>query len=890
MNPTLARPHTPRSTAESWSTLRPLLLALGLRQAEPAFVLPGRRGPHALSYEWLSAQVRAVAGGLRARGVAPGERVGLFAPPGPAWVACGLGALRAGAVVTPLDPQLLGEELTGVLADADLRLLFTDRRRAANLEQVLARRRLLLDAPAEDPSSWRRLRRLGGARDLAEVGPDDPAALFYTSGTTGFPKGVPLTHRNLGSQLEVLAAARLIERSDRVLMPLPAHHVYPFVLGLLYPLSRGAALVFPRALTGPAIQAALGAGGVTAMVGVPRLYAALVAAIDARLEGAGLPGWPVRAAWRTSTALRRRGLRWGTPLLRAVRERIAPALRVLASGGAALDEELAWRLEGLGWTVVSGYGLTETSPLLTLDLPDRDRFGTAGLPVAGVELRISRRGEVQARGPNVFAGYRGRDEATRAAFTRDGWFRTGDLGQIEPSGALRLRGRASTMLVGQGGENVQPEAVEAAYEAHPAIREVGVLPHEGGLAALVVPAGEADEQTLRAALQERGRRLPSHQRVGAWELTRAPLPRTRLGKLRRHLLRARWEEARRGEGDGAGGGPLPEEELAPADRQLLEIPAARAAWELLAERYADRRLTPDTSPGLDLGLDSLDWLEVSATLAAQSGVELSEEALGRIETVRDLLEELASGGGAGEKLDLERALHAPLEVLSPRHQRWLRPLPRSLELLARLTLLIGRPAFRLLLPVRVRGRERLPAGQCVLAPNHQSLLDPFALSCALPRARLRRTAWGGWTGIAFKNPLLRWLSRLARVVPIDPGAGPATSLALGAAVLQRGDDLVWFPEGERSRDGRLLPFRPGLGHLLQAHPLPVVPVSIAGSGQALPRGSLRLRRRPITITFGAPLDPRELAERGKGESPPRRLVAALREEVARLQSAPGRPA
>ena len=872
-----------RAQREAWDTLRPLQVALGLRGARPALVQFARGAHTAVSYERLAEQARRVASGLRARGVRPGERVGLFAPTSPAWVACALGALRAGAVVTPLDPQLSGRELERVLKDADLRLLLTDGRRDEVLPRPAERlERLLLDAEPGQARSWSRLLEGAEQGQPQEVLPDDPAALFYTSGTTGAPKGVPLSQRNLGSQLEVLAGLDLIDERDRVLLPLPAHHVYPFVVGMLYPLSRGAALVFPRALTGPAVQEALRDGQVTAVVGVPRLYSALLEAIDERLAAAGLLGWPLRAGVRACTALRRAGIPAGGPLLRWLRRRVAPELRLLASGGAALDADVALRLEALGWRTVSGYGLTETSPLLTLDLPDRDRFGTAGVAVPGVELRVNREGEVQARGPNVFAGYRNLPLATRQAFTRDHWFRTGDLGQLDADGVLRLHGRASTRLVGQGGENVQPEPLEEAYVQHPALREVGVLEHEGQLVALVVPETGADEEALAGAMREGTRELRSHQRVSAWALTRRPLPRTRLGKLRRHLLQERWEEARSGQEQERAPGPVAVAEMAPADQQLLEVPAARATWELLAERFPRQALTPDTSPGLDLGIDSLGWLELSATLAQRAGVELSEEALARVETVRDLLEEVAGGGQGGQAIDLQLALHEPLEVLGPERARWLRPLPLPLEALARGALRVGRPLFRLVLPLQVRGAGELPRGQCVLAPNHQSLLDPFALACALPRERLRRVAWGGWTGMAFKNPLLRWLSRLARVVPVDPAAGPATSLALGAAVLQRGDDLVWFPEGERSRDGRLLAFRPGLGHLLLAHELPVVPVRIEGTHEALPRGSLRLRRRPLRITFGAPLDPAALAERGQGQTPVERLVAALRGEVARL--------
>jgi long-chain acyl-CoA synthetase len=187
------------------------------------------------------------------------------------------------------------------------------------------------------------------------------------------------------------------------------------------------------------------------------------------------------------------------------------------------------------------------------------------------------------------------------------------------------------------------------------------------------------------------------------------------------------------------------------------------------------------------------------------------------------------------------------------------------------------------LGLRTVGRERLPAAPWVLVANHVSFLDPPVLSAALGRRRLERARWGGWTGVAFANPLMRALSRLWRVLPIERRRGAGASLALAATALRRGECLVWFPEGERSRTGALLPFRPGIGLLLARFPRPVVPVHIRGTFEALPRGRARLSPRPVTVTFGAPLDPRDLA--GPEPDPDeaaRRIAEALRATVADL--------
>src|SRR6266404_1768620 len=277
-------------------------------------------------------------------------------------------------------------------------------------------RLVLLDATDGDERSWRHLlSKNAGA--LPKLGPEDHATLFYTSGTTGPPKGVPLTHRNLSVQIDAALATGLTSEDDHLLLPLPLHHVYPFVIGMLAPLTRGLTVVIPQSLTGPQIIRALHEGKVNVIIGVPRLYRALYSGIQTRLQSAGpVRGGIARQLLALSIALRRRfGVRAGKILLRPLHRQLGSQLRLLASGGAALDSELAMKLEGLGWQVAIGYGLTETSPLLTFNLPGQAPLDSVGKPIRGVELRINPKtfekeepvgeqegqGEVLARGTSV---------------------------------------------------------------------------------------------------------------------------------------------------------------------------------------------------------------------------------------------------------------------------------------------------------------------------------------------------------------------------------------------------------------------------------------------------------------------------------------------------------
>lgn len=868
---------------------------------QPAVIGLRKEGARETSFAELDRLAGRFAAGLRDKDIGPGERVAFLASGGAEWIIACLGVIRAGAVPVPLDVQFDDDALVHVLGDSEPRLLVAGTKQAARLEKLKGETPFelaLLDAEEDGEKRWDRFLADEPA-EPAGVEPSDDSVLFYTSGTTGPPKGVPLTHENLATQIDTLLGAGLVRDEDRLLLPLPLHHVYPFVVGTLTPLARGLPIILPYSLTGPQIVRALNEQAVTIVIGVPRLYRALYEGILERAESGGRLGRVFfRLAMRTSLFLRRRlGLRAGRGLFAPLHRQFGPHLRILACGGSPLDPELAWKLEALGWQVAVGYGLTETSPLLTINPPAEARIGTVGRAVEAVELRVEptekaveadghETGEILARGGSVFRGYRNLPDKTKEAFTEDGWFRTGDLGFIDDDGYVHIVGRAGTVIVTEGGEKVQPDEVEDLYAEHPDIREIGVLGEEGKILALIVPENaEADpeqsRETLARAVEAQASKLRSYQRLADFRLTREALPRTRLGKIQRHKLREHFEQAGSEKPEAAA--PISIDEMTSDDRALLDDPAAARTWEFLAEKYADRRLTPDASMRLDLGVDSLEWMNLTLALGRKAGIELEEEAIGRIETVRDLLEEAVEAAGAAEGPAGTSPLEDPEASLSEEQRRRLEgPGPVgafAAGVLYHLNRVVMRVAFRL----KVEGADRLPDGPVVITPNHASYLDPMVVAAALPLERVRSTHWGGWTGVMFANPLMRAVSRVAGVVPIDPQRGATSSLAFGAAVVDRDHNLVWFPEGRRTTDGNLNPFRPGIGLLLESRPsVRVVPTAIRGTWDALPPHRKFPRFRGIVIAFGEPLDIHGLLEDGKREEAHERIAAALRETVAAM--------
>ena len=884
-------------------TLQTLVQNLSAHGDRPAILAFHRHAVETWSFERLSNAVTILASGLIVKGLRAGEPVAIYSPNCPEWIIACLALLYAGAVPVPIDSQMAGEDLVHVIKDCEARRIITvrslvDRLTALGLDQ--GRTLLVLDADETDLQSWRQPTQQPIQAGFP-VRPEDPALLFYTSGVSGRPKGVPLSHINLLSNLQALLNVQVYRSDERLLLPLPLHHVYPFMIGLLAPCALGLPIVLPHSLTGPQIIRALREGCVTAIVGVPRLYSALYDTIEQRVRQKGrAAGWLFHGLLRLSVMLRRQGvIGLGLRLFAPLRHQLAPQLRTLVHGGAALPSDLAWRLAGLGWQVAGGFGLTETSPILTLTAPGSRVIDTAGKALPGVRLRVgdmdpeTGQGEIQAQGLNVFAGYRHLQNKTAEAFTQDGWFRTGDLGYVDGEGYVHLVGRASSRITLPGGEKIWPERVEEVLDAAPLIRESGVLLYGGRLVGVIVPlagliqAGDIERttQAIRADIDRMLVVLPSYCRLTDCILSFDPLPRTRLGKIQRHKLGSLFETGKRGSSQALGESkPIPIELMAPEDRQLLEDPVALRVWNWMAVRFAAVRLTPDTNMALELGLDSLAWMTMTLELRDRVGIDLPEDAIMRIATVRDLLREAVEAEqAAGEAIDPAVQLQKPEELLNAQQRRWLMKRGWCLRGLGAALFVLNRLLMRTVFSLEVRGIDRIPSeGPCVLTPNHTSLLDPSAVMAALSTGVLNRTYWGGWTGIMFRNAVMRLVSRAVQVLPIDQSSRPLANIALGAAALARGHQLVWFPEGGRSPDGTIQPFQSGIGLMMTAHPVPVIPVWIEGSFEALPTGAWWPRRQRIRVRFGEPLNPNLLAGQSHGADRYRQIASELHDRVAAL--------
>jgi long-chain acyl-CoA synthetase len=876
--------------AAAW-TVASLVRSMEHRGDAPAILsLQGGR-TEAWSFGRLAKVVRDLSAGLGRAGLATGEPAAIYAPNMPEWVGVALALNTVGALVVPLDDLVDEQHTETLLVDSGAKWIFTTRSHLAGLRKMRGAqdfRLFLLDAAegaGDGAESWLSLLAETSVPEF-DVQPDQAACLFYTSGTTGTAKGFILTHANIGTNVQALVAEGLVSSGDRALLPLPLHHAYPYIVGMLAALESGMAIVLPESVSGPHMARALQAARVTAIVGVPRLYAALLVGIRARVAAYG------RFAERCFSLLlalcvwahRRLGLALGRWLLGPIRRQVAPDLRLLISG----DADLSWALEAIGWEVLAGYGLAETGSVFSGNLPRRKRLGSAGTPIGDGKVRISKPdeagvGEIELRGSSITRGYRGNPEANRAAFTEDGWFRTGDLGYVDEDGFLFVTGRVKEAIVLGGGKKVDPEALESIYAASPVIAEIAILERGGQLVALVRPDAERLReigtlnvaQVVRVAVAEIAQKLPSYQRLAGLAVAARPLPRTRLGKYQRFLLPTLYDQAQRGVVEAASSEPTAQ------DRELLADPIAAAAWDLVSRRYAAKRPTLDSHLALELGVDSLEWMGLSVELEGRSGVTLSDEDLAAVDTVRDLLAALARTGA-------DPAAGAAREQrLSADKERWLTPAGPLLSSIGLTLFGLNKLLMRLLFRLRVEGPERLPpSGPFLLVSNHASDLDPLAIAAALPYRRFRQLYWAGDRSRLFRSPVVRSLCRAVRLYPIDERT-PASGIDMASSVLERGNAQVWFPEGWRSPDGRLQRFLPGIGALLVRTRVPAVPVYVSGTFQAMSRTQRWPRLHAIRVAFGAPQDPEALAARGRGASPEESMADALQQEVRTLAAGIG---
>ena len=831
-------------------------------------------------------------------GVKHGDRVLLVSENRPEWPIGYFGILRAGATVVPVDPASSEAEVVNIVRRSQARAVLLSEEAAqdlAGLWRTLSEQSLevtlatLAQAMEGDPSQPGRV---GAVRKSAA--PDDVASLIFTSGTTGTPKGVMLTHRNFASLVPKLAASFDFGVGDGLLSVLPLHHTFEFSAGLLTPFSRGAEVTYLDELTTDRLGEVLESGHVTAMIGVPALWTLFHRKITQELTARpAIVEQGIRALMSVHGSLRnRKNINLGKLLFWPVHRKFGGRIKFLVSGGSALTDEVHRAFHELGFDLAEGYGLTEAAPVLSVQTPGNKRIpGSVGRALPGIELRIDDPdgegiGEVCARGPNVMAGYFADREATDATLI-DGWLHTGDLGRLDAEGQLYLVGRKKDVIIDANGKNVYPDELEELYGDHPAIKELSVvgLPDDAGcetVACLCVPDyGERRREDARAELEEHFRRvsaqIPFHRRIKVLRFWDADLPKTSTRKVKRKLV---VDELRKLEKLAASG-----EKARPAahgsSTEWLQRLVAEVIGKPASEVRAESRLAAD------LGFDSLMLTELSVALEA-AGIALPEAGdLSGVETVKDLARLL---GSAGRRLAEPAEGVQPATTETPAEDREI-PVPAPVATLGRTMLdLWQRVMFGGVFDVKVTGQAYVPqSGNFLVIANHSSHLDMGLVKYALGEQGNRMASLAA-RDYFFDTPLKRaWFENFTNLIPMDRHGSLRESLRLAGDALQNGYHLLIFPEGTRSPDGQMREFFPTLGYLALTCGVDILPIYLEGAYEALPKGSVMPKQTDISVRIGPALGIGELRRRARGlaRSESYRLVTRIAEEAVKRLRAGG---
>ena len=435
-----------------------------------------------LTYAEVGRRIARVQEILCGAGLRAGDKVALLSSNMPNWGVCYYAVTTAGMIVVPILPDFSGEELDMIIEHSEARALLVLDRLFTKLSRHTIER---LNVVVRTKNLGVISQRVRGEGSMSVPSPDDLAVIIYTSGTTSKPKGVMLTHRALCAQVDMSAAIFPIGGGDVFLSVLPLSHTYECSIGMIYPFSMGARVVYlDRPPTASALMPALRAVRPTVMLIVPLIIEKIYRhQVLAKFHSNGF--W--RSLYRVGFTRRYLHRVAGKKLMKLFGGR----LRFLGIGGAKLDRGAEQFLLEARVPYAIGYGLTETAPLLAGAAPAQVRLGSTGPAAPGVELRLdnvnpdTRQGEIVARTPSVMLGYFKNPDATREAFTADGWFRTGDLGEFDKDGWLYIKGRLKNMIVGPGGENIYPEDIESVLNSHVCIADSIVTEHEGRLVALV---------------------------------------------------------------------------------------------------------------------------------------------------------------------------------------------------------------------------------------------------------------------------------------------------------------------------------------------------------------------------------------------------------------------
>lgn len=827
---------------------------------------------------------------LRSKGVVAGDKVMIVSENAPEWPVAALAVLNLRAVLVPVAAIGSNFEIENVFRAAAPKFCIYS-------QEISGARHLgeLLKAENTGSICWRTQDDDPIGRWVESQGPDqvdqssgdnDPALLIFTSGTTGNPKGVPITHGNILSNARAVVGTLSVSEYDRVVSVLPLSHMLEFTGGYVLTSLIGAEVTYIKSLKPEDLIQALRDSKATVLIAVPLLFEVISRNLQAKLNN--LPG-PLKRMFSLFSVWTMSFPALGKVLFYPIHAKLGGSIRFLVAGGARLQPQTFDYFRGLGITILQGYGLTETSPVLTFTTMETAAPDHVGAPVPGVEIGIfdssgnrldnGQEGEIWAKGPSVFSGYLN-SEQNMETFS-NGWFRTGDLGTLDASNLLRITGRKKDIIVTAAGKNVYPDEIEGLVMASGSFLEVAAMGindssgHEK-IVLVVVPdktrflglaQAEVSRECEKLAL-ESTKSLAEYKWPQRVEVLFEDLPKTSTRKVKKHELKKRLERLKENS------------TTAPAEggealnlKNALELAIANGISEITKVEPANIRLEHSLSK--DLGLDSLTFVELVGEVEKKFNARIEGVDFSAIVTVKDLVSALqfTSMDKTGASI-FNKVFFADFRPIENQGFIWA-VVRGAFNRLVRVLL-------RYRYDIEVEGVENLEGdGPFIFTPNHSSHFDLLSIAGSIPARMIHRT-FAVAAKDYFFNGTLKSLGARAFVnaIPFDRKGRVNESMQACREAIDQGNSLVIFPEGTRSPNGSVQEFKSGVGQLLAGHPeVKAVPVYIEGAYQIMPKGASLPGSGKLRVRYGRPISFRDMSSEAESL---KRISERLRAEVLDL--------
>ena len=609
------------------------------------------------------------------------------------------------------------------------------------------------------------------------------AAMLYTSGTTGSPKGVMLTYNNLMTEMEGIYEKGIFDHRDRILALLPFHHVLPLTATVLLMLRYQTSIVFVRKIASKEIFEALEKNRVTALIGVPRVFKLFYDGIKQQID----------AKFITRTIFKIMSKSKSIPLKRKVfskvHKKFGGHLDFIVAGGAKLDPEIARFYETLGIYSLEGYGLTETSPVIAVNSKKERKIGTIGKKLYNVDVKIENE-ELWVKGPIVMKGYYNKPEKTAEVMTEDGWFKTGDLAKIDEEGYITIIGRRNSMIVLSNGKNIDPETLENRLiaKSDKLIKEAGIFNHQNKLAAIIIPdLLECRKRNInnvktyiKNIVEDYNLSAHNYEKVLDYKVFEEELPKTRVGKLRRFMLPNLYEQ-----------NVVKKAKVAEPDNEVYKI------LKEYVKKAKGIEPQPEENLELEIGMDSLDIVEFFAYIENNFGLQLDEEKFAEMPNLKLLSEYINEKAVKIENNEINwKQIIEEAKPIKDDKNRWITKfLKVFLDVIIKVYFRIQR-----------NGREKLDPKPKIYVSNHQSFIDPLILGSLLPKSILYNTIFLAIDWYFKKFPLKLLVSN-GNVILIDINKNIRKSVEEIVGYLKSGKNVLIFPEGARTKDGKVAEFK-----------------------------------------------------------------------------------